>query len=60
MALELSLDETKDLLGKAGFALTHTSKFDIILEYFISEGSYDIFEINAILFQFDQPLLGSL
>ena len=60
VALELSLDETKDLLGKAGFALTHTSKFDIILEYFISEGSYDIFEINAILFQFDQPLLGSL
>ena len=40
--------------------MTHTSKFDIILEYFISEGSYDIFEINAILFQFDQPLLGSL
>ncbi len=60
VALELSLDETKDLLGKAGFALTHTSKFDIILEYFISEGSYDIFEINAILFQFDQPLLGSI
>ena len=60
VALELSLDETKDLLGKAGLALTHTSKFDIILEYFISEGSYDIFEINAILFQFDQPLLGSL
>lgn len=60
VALELSLDETKDLLGKAGLALTHTSKFDIILEYFISEGSYDISEINAILFQFDQPLLGSL
>ena len=59
VALELSLDETKNLLGKAGLALTHTSKFDIILEYFISEGSYDIFEINAILFQFDQPLLCS-
>ncbi len=60
IALELSLDETKDLLGKAGLALTHTSKFDIILEYFISQKSYDIFEINEVLFQFDQPLLGSV
>ncbi len=60
VALELSLDETKDLLGKAGMALTRTSKFDIILEYFISQESYDIFEINEILFRYDQPLLGSV
>lgn len=60
IALELSLDETKDLMGKAGLALTHTSKFDIILEYFISQESYDVFEINEVLFRFDQPLLGSV
>ncbi len=60
VALELSLEQTKDLLGKAGLALTRSSKFDIIVEYFISRQSYDVFQINEILFQFDQPLLGSV
>ena len=59
VALRLDLRETKDLLRSAGFALTHSSRFDIVLEYFITHRSYDIYEINEVLFHFDLPLLGS-
>jgi len=59
VALELNLPETKRLLNRAGFSLTHSSKFDIILEYFIKERRYNLYEINEVLFEFDMPLLGS-
>ena len=58
IALELSLDDTNTFLSKAGYVLSHSSKADIIIEYYIKEKIYDIFEINEVLFEFDQPLLG--
>ena len=58
IALDLNLDETKDLLVRAGIALSHSNTFDIIIEYCIDHHMTDIHEINCILFKYDQPTLG--
>lgn len=59
IALELPLDEMAEMLSKAGFALSHSNKFDIIVEFFVEQGNYNVFEINEALFAFDQSLLGA-
>ena len=59
VSLKLNLEETQDLLGRAGFALSHADKFDVFIEYFITHGMYNIHEINQILFSYDLPILSA-
>ena len=58
-ALELNIGETKDFIARAGFALSHSSRFDVIVEYFLENRNYNVFELNEVLFAFDQPLIGA-
>ncbi len=59
IALRLNLSDSRELLSRAGYALSHASMFDVIVEYFITRGEYDVDLINQVLFSYDQPLLGS-
>lgn len=59
LALELDLNATDDLIGRAGFTLSRSSKFDLIIRYFIEHRQFNVVEINVALYEFDQPLLGS-
>ena len=59
LALELDLEGTRDLIGRAGYALTNSSTFDLIIRYFIEHGQYNVIEINIALYEFDQALLGA-
>lgn len=60
IALRLNLDEARDLLNCAGYSLSHSFKLDLIVEYFIVNRKYDIYELNEVLFDYDLPLLGSI
>ncbi len=57
-ALKLNLDDTNALLSRAGYTLSHSSKFDVIVEYFLVNNIHDLFQVNEALYAYDQPLLG--
>ena len=59
IALELDMDETLDLIGRAGYTLTRSRKFDVIIMHFIQKRNYNLFEINEMLYEYDQSLLGT-
>ncbi|MBQ6041606.1 MAG: macro domain-containing protein [Oscillospiraceae bacterium] len=59
VALRLPMQEILGLLACAGLTFSPSDKFDLIITYCVQNGIYDIFEINAVLFQYGQPLLGA-
>ena len=59
LALELDVAQTNDLIGRAGFTLSNSCKFDVIIRYFIEQRNFNVVEINVALYDFDQPLLGA-
>ena len=59
VALELDVEATRDLIGRAGYALTNSSKFDLIVRFYIEQKNYNIVQINMALYEFDQALLGA-
>ena len=59
IALELSLPDANRLLQSAGYTFSQSSRFDIIVEYHISRGIYDIYTINAVLYHYGEELIGT-
>lgn len=58
LALQLSLSEANDILSRAGYVLSHSSKRDIVIEYFFREHVYNLNDVNEILFRLEQKLIG--
>ena len=59
IALQLDMPAMLDLLSRAEIAFSPSSKFDLIITYFVTNKVYDIYEINAALFKYGQPILGA-
>jgi len=60
LALQLDADAAQDLIGRAGYTFSPSSKFDLVVRYFMEQGIYDVILINEMLFAFDLPLMGNM